>query len=142
MTVTVEIPMRLPSLANISFGHWAKKAKVVKQQRDVVTLALWLRAPEFVQVTRNGVWVPAGSRVVVMLVRCAPRKLDSDNLQGAFKHVRDSVAVFLGVDDGREDLVRFEYAQEKAKQPLVRISFRVETDEQAVSLAKRLRETP
>jgi hypothetical protein len=40
--------------------------------------------------------------------------LDSDNLSGAFKGVRDEVASFLGVDD-RSDRIHWVYTQEKGK---------------------------
>lgn len=41
-------------------------------------------------------------------------KLDSDNLPGAFKHVRDGMADALGIDDGDARLA-WSYAQVKAK---------------------------
>lgn len=53
--------------------------------------------------------------VTVKLTRVGPRKLDSDNLAGACKAVRDGVADWLGVDDGDESRVRWEYAQERGE---------------------------
>jgi len=35
----------------------------------------------------------------VVITRCASRALDTDNLTGAAKYVRDAVALWLGVDD-------------------------------------------
>jgi hypothetical protein len=50
----------------------------------------------------------------VTITRLAPRQLDTDNLAGACKHVRDGVADWLGIDDG--DLrVAWVCEQEKAK---------------------------
>ncbi len=51
-----------------------------------------------------------GSGVRVLLTRVSPRKLDSDNLQGAFKGIRDQVAEALDLDDGAEQW-QWEYAQ-------------------------------
>lgn len=47
----------------------------------------------------------------VRLVRIGPKALDSDNLAGAFKAVRDQIAAEIGIDDGAAQ-IRFEYAQE------------------------------
>lgn len=43
-----------------------------------------------------------GERWVVTLTvfQCKGRRPDGDNLQGSLKHVRDSVAKYLGIDDG------------------------------------------
>lgn len=57
----------------------------------------------------------APKRVVVTLTRLGPRKLDSDNLAGSFKAIRDGVADALGIDDGSE-LIQWEYRQEKSKE--------------------------
>ncbi len=51
---------------------------------------------------------------VVTLTRVGPRPCDSDNLAGAMKAVRDSVAAFLGVDDGA-DWVEWRYRQERGE---------------------------
>jgi hypothetical protein len=51
---------------------------------------------------------------VVTLTRIAPRKLDSDNLNSAFKAMRDGIADWLCVDDGHES-VTWVYAQRKGR---------------------------
>lgn len=52
--------------------------------------------------------------ITCRLTRIAPsRGLDSDNLQGSLKAVRDAFAAWVKVDDAREDLVRYVYAQER-----------------------------
>lgn len=60
----------------------------------------------------------------VRLVRLGERALDTDNLAGALKAVRDAVAAWLGVDDGPGGLV-WEVDQEPHRrhrnQPGVRI---------------------
>lgn len=50
--------------------------------------------------------------VVVLLTRIAPRPLDSDNLEGACKGVRDGIAAGLGIDD-RDPRVRYLTTQER-----------------------------
>ena len=51
---------------------------------------------------------------VVTLTRLAPSSgLDDDNLVGAMKAIRDSVADWLGVDDKDSATVRYEYAQQR-----------------------------
>ena len=47
---------------------------------------------------------------VVHLIRRAPRQLDSDNLEGALKAVRDGIAQALGIDD-RSPAVRYVVSQ-------------------------------
>jgi hypothetical protein len=54
-----------------------------------------------------------GARVTLMRP-IARIPLDTDNLSGAFKGVRDEVAAFLGVDD-RSDRIHWVYTQEKGK---------------------------
>lgn len=96
--MTLTIPYRLPSMANARL-HWVAKARIVKDQRQLVTMFL-------------GRWPRPALPVTVRLTRIAPRALDGDNLQGAFKACRDSVATWLGVDDADTRVV-WEYAQSK-----------------------------
>lgn len=119
-TLTAEWPMTLPSASNLHEQWWARH-KRVKAQRATTGLAL--RA--------NGVaWrlrqlVP-GERLAVRLVRVSPRELDDDNLQGAFKAVRDEIAAFFGIDD-RDARIRWLYGQTKGKPSAVRVDFVVES---------------
>jgi len=100
----------VPSVANLREHHHAK-AKRMKRLREV------------------GQWLGAVGRLtpglvdmglVVLLVRCAPRLLDDDNLAAALKPVRDGVADALGIDD-RDSRVTWVVAQEKAALPHVRL---------------------
>lgn len=52
----------------------------------------------------------AGRPIVVKLARLGGRGLDGDNLQGAMKFVRDSVADMLGAND-KSPLIRWDYDQ-------------------------------
>lgn len=112
MKLSVAIPgLRLSSTLN-DRRHWRKRAGSAKAQRLLANLHL-SRFPK-----------PTGP-VVVTITRVSPRQLDSDNLAGACKSVRDGVADWLGVDDGvaeRAGLVLWQCAQEvKAKTYEVRI---------------------
>lgn len=94
MSVTVPIPgLRLVSEAN-AHEHWRNRARRAKAQRNLVTLVL--RGT----VARDMMLV---APLTVTITRIAPsRGLDSDNLVGSAKHVRDAVAAILGVDDRDE----------------------------------------
>jgi hypothetical protein len=96
--MTLLIPLRLPSAANLR-EHWRVKAKRTQAQRQLVALYI------------GGKPRPA-LPVVVTLTRIAPRALDGDNLQGAFKAMRDEVARFLGVPDNHP-AVTWEYGQRR-----------------------------
>jgi hypothetical protein len=108
---TVTIPMRLPSAANLR-EHWAKKAKRVADQRRTV-----------------GAYLGGGPRptlpVEVTLTRIAPRALDGDNLQHAFKGTRDEVARWLSVDDA-DPRVTWTYRQRKGGVGVQAVEVRLE----------------
>jgi hypothetical protein len=100
----------VPSAANLREHHHVR-AKRVKRLREA---GKWLACtarltPKLVDVG-----------IVVLLVRCAPRRLDDDNLAAALKPVRDGVADVLGVDD-RDSRVTWVVAQEKGTVPRVRL---------------------
>lgn len=94
-----EFPLRVVSEAN-QREHWAAKHRRKKAQQ-AETAVEWKRAAGKCQIA-----LPC----VIRLTRIGARALDSDNLAGAFKHVRDQIAKLIGVDDGSE-LLSFEYRQ-------------------------------
>ena len=98
--IEVQIDMRVVSMANLRM-HWAVKAKTVKSQRQKAFNALC------------GAGAPPALPVTIVMTRVAPRPLDGDNLQAAFKAVRDGVADWLGVDDGDQRL-DWQYCQRSA----------------------------
>jgi hypothetical protein len=101
--VRVTLPLRTISENNAREHHMAR-ARRRKAQRDMTALVLrgHIRAASL------------APPYLVTLTRLAPRKLDGDNLQGALKAVRDGVADALGVDDGDEQAVTWDYAQRPA----------------------------
>jgi hypothetical protein len=105
------VPVRTVSEANRR-DHWAKKAKRAKEQRlfTGVHLRLWCDKPA----------LPC----TIRLTRISSRDLDTDNLAGSQKHVRDAIAEWLGVDDGPRGPVTWEYAQERGKGWGVRVEVR------------------
>ena len=81
--------------------HWCARARRVRSERDITAWAL-----------RKA--TKPTPPLVVTLTRIAPSNgVDDDNLCGALKAVRDEVAAWLGVDDKRRDVVRYEYTQRR-----------------------------
>lgn len=80
--------------------HWAKKhGRKKAQQRDFSVL--W-------RCYRPAVTLPCE----ITFTRYSCKVLDTDNLAGSFKHVQDSLARELGVDDG-DGSVTWKYEQER-----------------------------
>ena len=105
-TVSITIPgMRVASL-NVR-EHWARRARRCSVQKAAVILALRGTVP-----TATLKALRAAPRVNVRLVRLGGRKLDRDNLAGAFKPVLDGVCQWLAVDDGDEERLGIEWRQE------------------------------
>lgn len=93
---TVELPLRIQSVANLR-EHWTQRAKRTKAHRNAAMAVPKVEIP-----------------CVVTLTRMGPRKLDSDNLVGGFKALRDGIADRLGVDDA-DPRVKWVYCQEVSK---------------------------
>lgn len=104
MIFTIALPIKLVSEAN-AHEHWRKRQKRAQVQGQVTGLAC--RVPLRHALRDHG-------PLVVGITRVAPRALDSDNLQGSGKHVRDSVAACLGIDD-KDPRVTWVVRQEKGK---------------------------
>lgn len=99
---SVFIPVATTSEANKRV-HWMVRAKRMKQQKLVTEQAL-------ATVYRPSIVLPC----VVRMVRHGVRTLDDDNVRGALKAVRDSIARWLGIDDA-DVHVRYQYDQERCK---------------------------
>ena len=105
----IELPLRTSSGLNAR-EHFMARARRARTEREAVNWMLQGRPKP-------------GLPCVVTLTRIAPSAgLDDDNLAGSLKAVRDQVALWLGVDDKRRDVVR--YAYDQARGPWgVRIEF-------------------
>lgn len=114
---TAGAPLRIESVANLR-EHWAKKAARTAAHRAMGKLlahqaSLWLRWK--LSMAGERVWrCPVVPRMRVTITRIAPRSLDSDNVQSAFKAFRDGIADHFGVDD-RADWYEWRYEQRKGK---------------------------
>ena len=94
-------PIPTVSEANVR-EHWATKHKRKKEQQ----LELSIRLPKLPEC-----FTP--DRITITLTRFYTRRpMDSDNLAGCFKHVRDGIAKWLKVDDG-DDKLTWKYEQVK-----------------------------
>jgi len=104
MIQTVYLPLRTRSESNLR-EHWASKGRRTKSLRHGTYWGLMAQWGKM-DVPEEG--------MTIRLTRIAPRKLDSDNLAGALKAVRDGVADYLAVDDG-DPRLRWEYDQRRGK---------------------------
>lgn len=100
-SITVALPIKTVSEAN-QREHWAKKHKRKVAQQAIA-----------VPIFRSAIKHPITLPLTVTFVRVSCNKMDSDNLAGSCKHVRDALARILGIDDG-DELLTFVYQQRKA----------------------------
>lgn len=108
--ISITLPIRLVSAANLRENPFVR-AKRVKSQRSNATLALMspVRGTFFANAG-----MPVFGDLEIKLTRISSRELDGDNLQYAFKAIRDGVADALKVKDN-SPLLTWTYAQEKGK---------------------------
>jgi hypothetical protein len=99
---SVLLPIRLVSEAN-AHEHWRSRQRRAKAQRGTAAAVMRSLAP-----------IPPAPPLRVTITRIAPRQLDSDNLAGSGKHLRDGIADWLGIKDNHPG-VEWCYAQEKGK---------------------------
>lgn len=142
--------MKLTTTIDVTLGrgqnmreHYRVRANRVKAEREATREALeharceppqdrWMRT------IADHFDMNLGARVTLMrpIARIA---LDSDNLSGAFKGVRDEVASFLGVDD-KSERIHWVYTQEKGKGLKPTITIEVMSVEDIDPQVKRVRE--
>lgn len=108
MTWSTSIPCRLESRANANWSR-GKRIRLVREMRAL---------------GRKSV-IPHALPVTVTLTRIAPRALDGDNLQNAFKAIRDGIADRLGVDD-RDSRVTWQYGQERGQPRQYAVRIKIE----------------
>lgn len=104
MRLIFTVPICTRGGLNARENHF-ERARRVKAERNAISY----RFPVFE-------FEPA---VHVHLVRLGPRELDSDNLPGALKGVRDAIAAKLRLDDACR-LIDWSYSQERGE-PGVRV---------------------
>ena len=108
--LTVTVPLRTGPGMNIREHHF-ERARRVKRERTTTAWALATQAKRTV--------IPLPCRVT--LTRSGPSQgLDSDNLQGSLKGVRDAVAAYLGADDA-DPRIEWAYTQRRTRTWEVRI---------------------
>lgn len=111
--------MKLTTTIDVTLGrgqnmreHYRVRADRVKEEREATARAL--PATLFDGSTMRGALTDDRGARVTLMRPIARIPLDTDNLSGAFKSVRDEVASYLGVDD-RSDRIHWVYTQEKGK---------------------------
>ena len=98
--------LRLASQSNAR-EHWTTTYKKKKTLHHIAAMGMHgLHPIEYL-----------GSELRVTLTRIGPRQLDDDNLQGAFKFVRDAIAqcIWGGRMGQRDDLAEWVYDQKRGK---------------------------
>jgi hypothetical protein len=109
--VTFTIPVKVVSLTN-AHEHWRSRQKRAKKERAETWVAFYHATGRRTR--------PVTGPTLVTMTRVGKNKMDSDNLQGALKHVRDELAVCLGVDD-RDPIVIWKCQQlvDRKQEPFV-----------------------
>lgn len=104
--VEAVLPIRIESSPNLR-EHWTVRHKRALAHDEAVTYSL-IGSRELRDV------IAGGPPYVVSITRIAPTSLDDDNAVAGAKHVRDSIARLLGVDDGDRNRVRWIYPDAEA----------------------------
>lgn len=113
--ISFQIPIQVISEAN-THEHWSKAHSRHKRQKFAVRMAMLS--------SRISQKLP----VTVTMTRLSPRLLDSDNLQMAFKYIRDAISEHFITDkapgraDDHPDFVWL-YGQKKSKMKGIELSF-------------------
>lgn len=105
--VGIRLPIEVKSEAN-QREHWAARHSRFKKQRAALRSAAVAHA--FGVLVAIKVAIDSGSRACVVFQRLGVKKMDDDNLAGAFKGIRDEMAKLLGVDDA-DDRIEWRYEQ-------------------------------
>lgn len=112
MRLEFTIPIKATFTLN-SREHWSVRARMRSSERRAVAFAYTSATRSYRD--RASLWSKSPHIPVrIALTRIGPRFLDSDNVQGALKAIRDEVAKQLGLDDGDERLT-WAYSQERGK---------------------------
>lgn len=112
--LVLNLPAEVKSEAN-QRGHWVKHHGRKRDHRGMAMVLCRRDIP--------AIWREGNTSLKIVLTRIkGPRQrdFDGDNLQSAFKAIRDGIADALGTNDGNKRLA-WEYAQKKGEKPGVRI---------------------
>lgn len=121
--LAIDAGFYLPSLSNQTHRNWVVQSKIAKEHRflglNVMRSALkgTGRVCGFSEPYDGNEWD-------VLLKRLAPMQLDSDNLAGAFKSIRDGIADAMGMDDKWEGKIKWRYDQSKSPAYGIRIELK------------------
>ncbi len=92
---TIKMPIKTVSTLNCR-EHWVvRHRRGAKQKRDTL-ICCTAAYPQGIDLE--------GRKATIRLTRIGVRKMDSDNLAGACKAVRDGIAIWLGINDGHDSL--------------------------------------
>lgn len=125
-SVVVVMGLEIKSQKHGVSNNWRPAYGRSQQLRKRVLKALMPLTPARVQEHING---PVTD---ITFTRCAPRRLDDDNLRTAFKPIRDQVVAWLAgytttnarADDGMRSGYTFEYRQQQQRAYGVQIELR------------------
>lgn len=110
MILTATLPIHTVSALNAREHYRARARRVARERQDAGYLlaAAW-----------RSQLPPAFEVVRVHFERVGKRLLDSDNLPGSCKAIRDEVACLLEVSDGPETGIEWTYSQKRGLEPAV-----------------------
>ena len=111
MIVVFEAPIKVVNELN-AHDHWRARARRARMQHMVMRAFLATHAARL---------DAAGKTLVVTMTRLSPRSYDSDGTVACFKHARDSIAQFLGRDDGPKSGITWECKWERSKVVGIRV---------------------
>lgn len=123
--IAIEFPLVIKNPLNGSREHWAVKSRRAKTHGNATR---WALIGAKTLPWAGNIQVSGPRTINVCLVRLfegRSKLMDDDGLSAAFKHVRDAVAAYLGIDDG-DPRIRFTYAQARGA-AAVRIELSVES---------------
>lgn len=121
VAAVIEFGYYLPPRSNLTHTHWRTQVKVAKEHR---LLGAGLTTAVYQDYKGELDWphiLNAGDKWSVRMVRLAKCPFDDDNLEGAFKSIRDGIADGLGTTDKWRGNIKWEYDQDKSKEYGIRI---------------------
>lgn len=147
MKVSVQFPLHTKSEnANRRYGHPMARANATARERRDVRMFLDSQLPKLRSRVPTGEehpidiekrkpdgpsWKPVMQKNFfrVTIVRISAGMLDSDNVHGAVKAVRDEVAAWLGIDDGDLHAASWRVAQQKCPGGFWAVRIEIEDDD-------------